>query len=407
MSSVKLEIFNPPMFDNTIIREELQTYYPHTKAFDNSDSCEITINHQDRFIAWHESSLCISGELKDESVPLDPNATCELGSNFAAFLFESLTYELNGKEIDKIRFPGLTSTIKCLTLYNKAESVAFELTGWCFVSSTPVTVDDSTKKKFHVRIPLHYLFGVFQDYRRVIFGKHTFRLVRARTDDNCCIITGNAKPKITINSIELKAKHIFPNDVLKLRLLNDLNKDRPILIGFRSWEIYELPALNTTSKEIWNVKTSMSLERPQYIIVAFQTNRRDNPKNSKVHFDHLNLISIKAYLNSTAYPLEGIKTDFKSNDYTAAYDCYKDFQTSFLDKYCSEPLMDYKEFKNRPLFILDCSKQEETLQQSTIDLKLEFESNENFPPNTKAFCLIIHDALYEQKPLSGVVRAIM
>lgn len=405
--SEKLQIFNDPKFDNTIVGEEIHTYHPHTKSFDNSDIIEISINQHDAFISLYEADICISGELEK----LDPNGsgTCELTQNFAAYLFESISYELNGKEVDKTRDPGLTSTIKGLLTLNENESKSLDISGWCWKDDDkPEQILNSNSKFTNLRIPLRFLLGVFDDYRRIISGRHKIVLVRARTDDNCYLGSVTAKTtekaKIVLHKIELKVKHIIPNDVVKLRLMENLNKDKPILIPFRRWEIIELPSLPKTTKEVWNVKTCTSLQRPRYIIVAFQIARKDQASMLVSQFDHLNIISIKAFLNSEIFPFEGIRSNFTKDDYTEAYLAYLDFQRSFLNKTNPEPLMDYKTFKKKTLYVIDTTKQSESIQQSTVDLKIEFESSANFPDNTRAYCLVVHDCIVEYRPLTGIVK---
>ena len=53
-----------------------------------------------------------------------------------------------------------------------------------------------------------------------------------------------------------------------------------------------------------------------------------------------------------------------------------------------------------PLIFLDCSKQNQFLKQASVDVRLEFESAENFPAETAAYCLIIHDRIIQTKNFS-------
>ncbi len=404
--SEKLQIFHPVNVDESISREEWHTYHPFTKSFNYSDVIEIVINQQDVFMDISQAELYIEANFKEENTVTGAGGgttgTCSLTNNVGAFLFETVAYELNGKEIEKVRDPGLTSTVKSLLCFNEQESKALDIAGW----STPLKTLNETTKDFNLLIPLNFLLGVFADYTSAVMGKQKLKLVRARNDDNCYVnLTGNKKATITISTIELRVKHIYPNDVLKLQLLEEISKNKPIFFGFRDWEIHELPAMRNTKKDVWTVK-SMS-EKARYVIVFFQTDRKDNYQKDVTYFDNVNITDIKLYLNSEVYPYESLNLNFDNRQYTEVYRMYTEFQKSYMGKTYAEPLLDFTSFANRCMFVIDCSKQNEALKSSTIDVKLEIQSSENFPKDTRAYCIIVHDRVLEYLPLSGIVRSLI
>ncbi|XP_030762224.1 uncharacterized protein LOC115887041 [Sitophilus oryzae] len=362
--SEKLQIFQPVNVDESIAREEWHTYHPFTKSFKNSDEIEIVINQQDVFMDISQAELYIEAKFLEEVSTVVKTGKCSLTNNVGAFLFESITYELNGKVIDKVRDPGLISTVKSLLCLNQNESTALDVAGWNWPSGAVKSYEPET--------------------------------------DN---FKGNKKADITILNIELRVKHIYPNDSVKLKLFEAISKDKPIFIGFRKWEIHELPALRQARKDVWTVKAAS--ERARYVVVFFQEDRKDNYKADGTYFDNLKITDVKLYLNSEAYPYESLDLNFKTRQFTKAYSMYTDFQKSYLGKINSEPLLDFTAFASRALFVIDCSKQNEALKSNVIDVKLEFESSENFPENTRAFCIIIYDRVMEYLPLSGHVRTLI
>lgn len=85
---------------------------------------------------------------------------------------------------------------------------------------------------------------------------------------------------------------------------------------------------------------------------------------------------------------------------------YIQFQHSYYDKE-TRPLLTPVEFMNfAPLVVIDCSRQNETLNAGTVDVRLEFETNENMPNNTSAHCLILHDRIIKYNPLTGSIRTL-
>jgi len=151
------------------------------------------------------------------------------------------------------------------------------------------------------------------------------------------------------------------------------------------------------------VKTSSHLEKPRYVILGFQTNRHNKKDRNASHFDHVALRDIKLYLNSQCYPYGNLNLDITKNQFALLYDMYCRFQTVYYGKE-AEPLLSKTEFLNdAPLVVIDCSKQNELLKTGPVDVRVEFESHANFPAETTAYCLIIHDRVLDYSPLSGDV----
>lgn len=89
------------------------------------------------------------------------------------------------------------------------------------------------------------------------------------------------------------------------------------------------------------------------------------------------------------------------------YDMYVNFQNSFYGKEC-EPLLNRSQFITyTPLFVIDCSRQNESLKSAPVDVRLEFEAHANFPASTSAYCLILHDRIIQYNPVSGDVKKLV
>ncbi|CAK1593120.1 unnamed protein product [Parnassius mnemosyne] len=99
------------------------------------------------------------------------------------------------------------------------------------------------------------------------------------------------------------------------------------------------------------------------------------------------ILNLDSYRNSGTHWVAFVK----HNKYVEYYDSF-------------EPLMGLKEFRDvAPLFIIDCSRQHETLKGS-IDVRVEIETDQEIPDQTTAYCLIINDCIFEYKPLSNIVK---
>ena len=109
--------------------------------------------------------------------------------------------------------------------------------------------------------------------------------------------------------------HVMLNEVNKLSLLRAMESGRYLSMSFRSWELYEYPLLQSTTKHSWAIKTATQLEKPRYVSFALQTGRKNVMSQDASVFDDCNLTSVKLYLNSEFYPYDDLNLDFKKNKY--------------------------------------------------------------------------------------------
>jgi len=405
MSSL-FDLYQPVNNDDSIVKIESRTYLPFVKSFANNDVIEININRPDVWLQMSEAALIVKGKVTKT------NGTGEvtLVNNAGAHLFESITFELCGTEIETVRDPGIVSTIRGFLCYKKNHNTVLSIAGWNYPNGT--TLNDNGK--FNLRMPLKHFFNFFNDYPMAIMGKQNLRIVRARNDFNALLIQPGdneaAAPttaEISIESIELRVNHITPNDILKLELLQAIKIDKPVLMPFRRWELHELPALTANAqKQIWNVKTSSAVDCPRFVICCFHVNRKNSVSQDPNYFDNINITNIRLLLNGEYYPQEQWHLNFASNDFSEAYYNYAEFSSNYENRKKS-PVLTYDEYKNKALFVIDCSRRDETFKSSTVDVKLEIESLNGFPAGTRAYCIIVHDTVLEYRALSENVRKIM
>ncbi|XP_024883765.1 uncharacterized protein LOC112462296, partial [Temnothorax curvispinosus] len=215
-------------------------------------------------------------------------------------------------------------------------------------------------------------------------------------------------PKITLLKVQWRMPHVALNDVTKLSLLRTLESGRFLSAGFCSWDLYEFPLLQSTTKHSWAVKAAPQLEKPRYVIFALQTGRRNEFAGDASRFDHCALANVKLYLNSEFYPYDDVNVDFESDKFAVLYEMYAKFRGAYYGNGRDDALFSPREFARvAPLAVIDCSRQNESVKSATVDVRIEFENKENVPPKTTAFCLIVHDRVIEYSPLTNVVRKII
>ncbi|KAK9701472.1 hypothetical protein QE152_g30534 [Popillia japonica] len=198
-----------------------------------------------------------------------------------------------------------------------------------------------------------------------------------------------------IDKIEWHVPHISVNDEIRLKLLKTLNSNKSIYIPFRKWKLFELPSLHKTKTDVWPIKTSTNLEKPRYVIVAFQTARKDSVTADASTFDHASITNLKLHLNADSFPYDNMNLQINENKYASYYNK------------SDQPLLSYEKFKECALYVIGCANQKEAVKSSIVDVKLELESLSSFTEDTTAYCLIIHDNIVEYTPLSGTVKKII
>lgn len=395
-----LAVDSKAQYDETITEMEYRTHAPFTSTtFNNNDEVRIAIQQQDAFTLPSQSYLYVVGSLTKSDGQTE-DETLKIVNNGIAHQFEEIRYEIGGVVVDRTKNVGITSTLLKTASLSPNDEIGLQNACWL---GTGVTVG---VKDFSFCIPMKMLMGFFEDYQRIIINqKQELIILLSSTSKNALFKDGaNATfvdYKLQINKIYWKVPHVKVADTIKLPLLRMLEEDRVIEMPFRSWELHEYPTLPQTTRQSWTIKTSAQLEKPRYVILAFQTGRNHNLAKDMSVFDMCSLTDVKLFLNSQYYPYDNLR-----GDKALMYDMYARFQSSYYGK-ASYPIMNRSKFDTNPIFVIDCSKQNESLKVGPVDVRLEFEASATFPANTAAYCLIIHDSLVEYSSLTGTVSRVI
>lgn len=392
-----LDIEQPANYNGVITGFEFHSHKPYASTtYTDSDEIRIPISQHDIITAPFESSLYITGTLSGKKTD-GSVSDISFVNNAIAYLFEDIRYELNGIEVCKTRNLGTTSTIKGLLSFRPEEVNNLKNSCWLGVDNTLKT------NKFSFNVPLKYFLGFFEDYKRIIANvKQELVLLRSASDKDAVKSSDSASWSVNIESITWRVPHVTVSDEYKIKILNMIENDKTIHLPFRQWEIHEFPVLPQTNRQSWSVKTTNQLEKPRYVILAFQTGRKNDLSKNASNFDHCDLNNVKLYLNSQYFPYDNVHGDI-----SLFYDMFVRFQSSYYGK-SARPLFDLSTFKDKvPLYVIDCSNQNDSVKTGPVDVRLEFESTAAFPANTTAYCLIIHDSHYAYTLLTGSVKKIM
>lgn len=393
-----LKIKNNPTSDTSITSMQYHAYNSYTTSYNPSDEVRISIQQQDLYVLPSESLIYVEGTVARRA-GVDANiAPPNWNGNQAFFLFDEIRYELNGIEIDRCKNVGITSLMKGLVSFQRKNVESLKLSS--FGANNVLT------NSFSYCIPLKYILGFAEDFKKIVMNmKHELILVRSRNDYNC-FLGPNDTSTITINKIQWRMPHVKVDDYTKLKLMKYVDEKQNIQMMFRNWDLYEYPVLPQTQKNIWAIKTSNNLQKPRYVIFGMQTNRNGVIARDSVSFDHCNMNQVKLYLNSECFPYENTTVNFPEGQTALLYHMYSKFQESYYHdrSETSDPYLSIDMFNRAiSLVVFDCSRQNESIKSSMIDIRLEIETRENIPANTRAFCLIIHDNVINYNAFTSIV----
>lgn len=400
--------------DDTIIRKEIYPYSPYTTAFGPSDEIRIAIQSQDSYLLPCESFIWMQITATTAGTHAANHAEITFIENFASFLFNDARYELNGVEIDRMRNVGRSSTMKLLVASRSSELYAYHSYCQTMKNSSPrsdnVANEAPLVKTYDVIVPLSAWFGFCDDYRKIILNcKHEIILNRSRSSSDCIeggsVNQNAARITIALTKIQWKMPHVTLSDRVKLNMLNYLSKNRKITIQHRSMDLVEYPELPQTNSHMWSVKTVSHVNRPRYVIVGLQTGRNNSPTVNASKFDPCHMSELRLHMNSQIYPYNMNQINIGGALYAELFEMYTRIHSTYYNG--TEPsnlfALSYQTFQSCPLFAFDTSRADESLIDSSVDIKVEMKTSANVPANTAAFCLIIYDNEFTYSPFDGLV----
>lgn len=406
-----LQITHKPSCYGSITRYQEQTINPsNPQALSNNDIIHFSMNQSDTLTHVHEGYFFVTGKLrkKTASTTAGGNPTDSVAANTnltnagVLHLFSRAELRINNLTVESVVDPGLTCIPKIFVTYTDGETKQLTTMGWTQGSS--VTSD---KGEFNIRLPFSVLFGMGHDVMQVLVNaKIEIFLTRSRSNDDALHQTVvEDGVYLELEKVVFKLPHVTVDDKTRLLMLKTVEKDTPLNLTFRSWDKYQIPTLPSATKYSWSVKTSSHTESPRFVIFFLQTGRAGVKTKSSSEFDHCDLRNIKLWLNNEPFPQEDLDQNFSTKNYGLFYHQYLSLLKAYTSMRDPSPVMTFTEYKySTPLFVIDCSHQKDRPKHGAIDVRLDFEARNPFPDNTSAHCIIVHDTVYEYRPLTNVIR---
>ena len=141
----------------------------------------IAIQNRDVLSLPSESFIYIEGKLKQ---PTEMLSEPRFSQNGLANLFSEIKYEINSVEIQRVKRPGVSSTLKAYCSYTPADINSLQNATW----------DDENKNEFFVKdgsfsgcIPLKHILGFAEDYKRILINCSQ-ELILNRSSNNLSLL---------------------------------------------------------------------------------------------------------------------------------------------------------------------------------------------------------------------------
>ncbi|XP_026819523.1 uncharacterized protein LOC113558234 [Rhopalosiphum maidis] len=311
MDDMYLDVTAEYTDDCKITQIEYHSFLPYsTSALSNNDEVRIALHNTESYTLPCESYIYIEGTI---TKPTEITEEIRFINNGLSFLFSEMKYEINGTQIQKLVNPGISTTLKGYCSYNKSNIISHHNASWdSDIKNGNKDFIDSGN--FNGCINLKGLSSI--DMNAVKQFKNNEIVDAPKLKD----------VKINITKILWRMPIVKVSDREKIRLLKVINNQKPLTCAFRSWELCEYPFLPQNTSHSWKVKTS---NNTRYVIIGFQTDRKNSSSKAMSFFDHCKIKNVKVYLNSEIFPYEDFQSDFTKNKMATLYHAYTEFQKSY------------------------------------------------------------------------------
>ncbi|XP_050538383.1 uncharacterized protein LOC126903881 [Daktulosphaira vitifoliae] len=297
--------------DDSVKREYYLEHQSYNNSYEHNDEIRIEVRNKEKFTVPCESYLQIEGKL--EKPPPGTAGEMVMGQNFLMHLFDEIRFEVNGKEVDKIKYVGMATTIKGYCSFTPNDIRRLQPAGWKYAQILHNNNDFVDGTEFVAQCLLSICMGFFERYRRTLINcTQTLVLNRSSTDstvvsfvpktstsdDKAQVATLIKQINVKISKIKWVVKYFEPSVKTELGLMRILDSKKWLPLEFQHWDVAVYPLVPQTTHHTWSVCTYSNVEKPRYLLIAMG----NEDEHVLRDFNHCSLRKVKAYLNADEYP---------------------------------------------------------------------------------------------------------
>ncbi|XP_025407515.1 uncharacterized protein LOC112681478 [Sipha flava] len=279
---------NEPYVNEAPIQEMfLHSFLPFsTTAINKGDEIRIPIQNRDAVTLPSESFIYVEGKLIK---PADLLTEVTFSQNGLINLFNEIKYEINSVEIQRVKRPGVSSSLKGYCSYTPEDVNCLQNAIWDGEDSNRKFIKDGS---FTGCIPLKHVLGFAEDYNKVLINCSQ-QLILNRATDDLGSLTFFLKGNEVLSDVIVQAKV----KKIKIELTKVMWKVPVVKVNDRekNWELCEYPNIPQTRKRSWMVKTCSRVEKPRCLIIAFLCKDSSHmAEEFASDFDACSLTNVKA-----------------------------------------------------------------------------------------------------------------
>lgn len=402
----------------------------------NTDNSVLNFDIQagDKFLVPSKSDLVIRGKLvKENNALFDVEDEITLINNAIMYLFKSIELRIGNNTIERLNNPGQTSSILGYLTYpddfntnaglsicwskditNNANSLEFDESAAAPVAHYRPRRNQHFNQGFAIRkqflnssnprgqfsfiIPFSHMFG-FSEYEKYLFNiRISLLLTRGSNTLSLFKQDGVDNGKIVLQDIIWRVPEIRLSPHAHADALRKINDNKEVAVSYtrRRDDMLEIP--NGIRSHTWKLSDSSGIQKPRWLIVAFQTNKSRTQAQNPSVFDHSNIREIRVKLNSEFYPKTPVVMNFGINDYSRMYKSMDEFKKEFYgyNSLIGGNQINYACFKSLfPIFVFDLRRQSEILKSGVVDIEIKTEFLNAVPDETFGYSVILSDSLYK------------
>lgn len=436
ISNDVLRLQSPVYTDNSIESKQLKEFIPLSKADFNilGHTIEIKIPASDAYYIPSESFIEIKGKVvrgdNDQVYPADTEIA--IINNAVMYMFSSIQYRLGGKEMERLNFPGHTTSMLGYLSYPDDFNSSAGLKQ-CWAKDTSAHADSNRNEasaeapaanyrpaenanynagfairrkllmsadprgNFSFIIPFQHIFG-FAEYDKVLYNlEHILQFTRG--SDTLPLYRGNNvnDGKITLTDIRWCIPEVKPSMIKRIELLELVKNKTIIPLNFSARSDDHTTVNENVQNFEWMLNMAAGIEKPRWIIVAMQTDKIRTQEQNPAVFDYVNLSSACVNLNGDRYPSHYLDINFAQNDYTRLYEMAEEFKREYygFNNLIGGTQIDFLNYKSLfPIIVFDVRHQSERVRSGVMTIKLELKFRNAVPAQTHLYSLVISDRLF-------------
>lgn len=152
--------------DCKIIQQQYHSFIPcSSTALDVNDEVRFDVRNMDSYVLPSKSFLYLEGRI---TKPTGLPGNIRFINNGLVYLFSEFRLEINGIQVQKLRYPGIASTLK--TYCSRSPSDIFELHNTVWDLTTKDNHDFFNCEYFSGTIPLSHIMGFAEDYKKILIN---------------------------------------------------------------------------------------------------------------------------------------------------------------------------------------------------------------------------------------------